>query len=69
MPDFALPRHDRLGPDPEPLGARFDHLIEGVDQRSPQPQHTLVIAGGLRGRIIVARLGDTPVRQLTGARS
>lgn len=30
MSDFSLPAYDQLGPDPEPIGARADRLIEAA---------------------------------------
>ncbi len=37
MSEFTLPDYDRLGPDPEPVGARADRLLEAAAAGSHRP--------------------------------
>ena len=63
MTESPLPTYDRLGPDPEPLGDRAERLIAAArDDR--RRRATLMVAGSVRGRIVVARLGE-PVSRHT----
>ena len=77
MTELSLPTYDRLGPDPEPRGARADRLIEAAavaPRRSAASPVRLVrsrsaIAAGVRAQILMARLDITTTRVSVGDRS
>ena len=68
MTTSPLPTYDRLGPDPEPVGDRADRLIASLRHGDRDARATLLVAGSVRGRIVVARLGE-PVSRHTIASS
>ena len=68
MTTAPLPTHDLLGPDPEPLGDRADRLITSCRRDDREARTTLLVAGSVRGRIVVARLGK-PVSRHANASS
>jgi len=67
----ALPRFDRLGPDPEPPGLRIDAVLERIAQdarrrRAEQPSSPCPLASAT-GKASPCRQGRCPYYRVPGA--